>query len=250
MAARGACGRTVWVVSGPARTTRAGGNAGAARQGAQTGRPFRRYGGPAAGFRHLQSGPAGRPGCWSWLWRAAPRGCCCCPACTRSRRSWRCRPAPAQSSGGSVGRWPPETAPRGRGHRGRRTGRQPATRGARRASRSLHLAALAAPCSPYSSPRSSPTPRAFPAPAGCSWVPKRLPGPASGLPAGCLPLQCCLLLELCLSVRTVCSAPAAAGASLFGPLSVLQLLGVFGGAGGAVHGIGREQKRSWWSRFE
>ena len=136
------------------------------------------------------------------------------------------------------------------GHKGRRTGRQPATRGARRASRSLHLAALAAPCSPYSSPRPSPTPRAFLAPAGCSWVPKRLPGPASGLPVGCLPLQCCLLLELCLSVRTVCSAPAAAGASLFGPLSVLQLLGVFGGAGGAAHGIGREQKRSWWSRFE
>ena len=136
------------------------------------------------------------------------------------------------------------------GHKGRRTGRQPATRGARRASRSLHLAALAAPCSPYSSPRPTPTPRAFLAPAGCSWGPKRLPGPASGLPAGCLPLQCCLLLELCLSVRTVCSAPAAAGASLFGPLSVPQLLGVFGGAGGAAHGIGREQKRSWWSRFE
>ena len=84
------------------------------------------------------------------------------------------------------------------GHKGRRTGRQPATRGARRASRSLHLAALAAPCSPYSSPRPSPTPRAFPAPAGCSWGPKRLPGPASGLPAGCLPLQRCVLLELCL----------------------------------------------------
>jgi hypothetical protein len=88
------------------------------------------------------------------------------------------------------------------GHKGRRTGKQPAARGARRASRSqhsLHLAALAAPCSPYSPPRPSPTPRAFPAPVGCSWGPKRLPGPASGLPAGCLPLQCCLLLELCLS---------------------------------------------------
>ena len=88
--------------------------------------------------------------------------------------------------------------PTSAGHKGRRTGRQPATRGARRASRSLHLAALAAPCSPYSSPRPSPTPRAFPAPAGCSWGPKRLPGPASGLPAGCLPLQRCVLLELCL----------------------------------------------------
>ena len=82
--------------------------------------------------------------------------------------------------------------------------------------------------------------------------PEGLPGAGwlQLLPVGCLPLQCCLLLELCLSVRTVCSAPAAAGASLFGPLSVLQLLGVFGGAGGAARGIGREQKRSWWSRFE
>jgi hypothetical protein len=78
------------------------------------------------------------------------------------------------------------------GHKGHRTGRQTTTRGARRASRSLHLAALAAPCSPYSSPRPSPTLRAFPAPARCSRGPKRLPGPASGLPAGCLPLQRCL----------------------------------------------------------
>ena len=54
------------------------------------------------------------------------------------------------------------------GHKGRRTGRQPATRGARRASRSLHLAALAAPRPPCSSPRPRPTPRAFAAPAGCS----------------------------------------------------------------------------------
>ena len=108
------------------------------------------------------------------------------------------------------------------GHKGRRTGRQPATRGARRASRSLHLAALAAPCSPYSSPRPSPTPRAFPAPAGCSWGPKRLPGPASGLPAGCLPLQRCVLLELCLpalSARALlqrvhpCSGPGQSGSS-------------------------------------
>ena len=88
--------------------------------------------------------------------------------------------------------------PTSAGHKGRRTGRQPATRGARRASRSLHLAALAAPRPPCSSPRPRPTPRAFPAPAGCSQGPKRLPGPASGLPAGCLPLQRCLLLELCL----------------------------------------------------
>ena len=115
------------------------------------------------------------------------------------------------------------------GHKGRRTGRQPATRGARRASRSLHLAALAAPCSPYSSPRPSPTPRAFPAPAGCSWGPKRLPGPASGLPAGCLPLQRCVLLELCLpalSARALlqrvhpCSGPGQSGSS-WGRLVVL-----------------------------
>ena len=115
------------------------------------------------------------------------------------------------------------------GHKGRRTGRQPATRGARRASRSLHLAALAAPCSPYSSPRPSPTPRAFPAPAGCSWGPKRLPGPASGRPAGCLPLQRCVLLELCLpalSARALlqrvhlCSGPGQSGSS-WGRLVVL-----------------------------
>ena len=106
---------------------------------------------------------------------------------------------------------------------------QPTTRGARRASRSLHLAALAAPCSPYSSPRPSPTPRAFPAPAGCSWGPKRLPGPASGLPAGCLPLQRCVLLELCLpalSARALlqrvhpCSGPGQSGSS-WGRLVVL-----------------------------
>ena len=94
---------------------------------------------------------------------------------------------------------------------------------------SLHLAALAAPCSPYSSPRPSPTPRAFPAPAGCSWGPKRLPGPASGLPAGCLPLQRCVLLELCLpalSARAMlqrvhpCSGPGQSGSS-WGRLLVL-----------------------------
>ena len=108
------------------------------------------------------------------------------------------------------------------GHKGRRTGRQPATRGARRASRSLHLAALAAPCSPYSSPRPSSTLRAFPAPAVCSWGPKRPPGPASGLPAGCLPLQRCVLLELCLpalSARALlqrvhpCSGPGQSSSS-------------------------------------
>ena len=96
--------------------------------------------------------------------------------------------------------------PTSAGHKGRRTGRQPATRSARRASRSLHLAALAAPCSPYSSPRPSPTPRAFPAPAGCSWGPKRPPGPASGLPAGCLPRRGCLLPEPLLRCRRCLSA--------------------------------------------
>ena len=139
-----------------------------------------------------------------------------CPSCSAGptrRFSW------CTSNG-----WPTPA-----GHKGRRTGRQPATRGARRASRSLHLAALAAPCSPYSSPRPSPTPRAFPAPAGCSWGPKRLPGPASGLPAGCLPLQRCVLLELCLpalSARALlqrvhpCSGPGQSGSS-WGRLVVL-----------------------------
>ena len=119
--------------------------------------------------------------------------------------------------------------PTSAGHKGRRTGRQPATRGARRASRSLHLAALAAPRPPCSSPRPRPTPRAFPAPAGCSQGPKRLPGPASGLPAGCLPLQRCLLLELCLpalSARALlqrlhpCSGPDQSSSS-WGCLGVL-----------------------------
>ena len=137
-----------------------------------------------------------------------------------SRPNWRFGSAPWYRSNG----WPTPA-----GHKGRRTGRQPATRGARRASRSLHLAALAAPCSPYSSPRPSPTPRAFPAPAGCSWGPKRLPGPASGLPAGCLPLQRCVLLELCLpalSARALlqrvhpCSGPGQSGSS-WGRLVVL-----------------------------
>ena len=45
--------------------------------------------------------------------------------------------------------------------------------------RSLHLAALAAPRPPCSSPRPRPTPRAFPAPAGCSRGPKRLPRPST-----------------------------------------------------------------------
>ena len=65
-----------------------------------------------------------------------------------------------------------------------------------------------------------------------------------------LPAAAALRAAGALSASPVCSGPAAAGASLFGPWSVLQLLGVFGGAGGAARGIGREQKRSWWSRFE
>ena len=108
------------------------------------------------------------------------------------------------------------------------------------------LAALAAPCSPYSAPRPSPTPRAFPAPAGCSWGPKRLPGPASGLPAGCLPLQRCVLLELCLPALSArgllqrsypCSNSVQSG-SFRGCLGVLEVPRV---------GIGRVQKRVLWS---
>jgi hypothetical protein len=59
-----------------------------------------------------------------------------------------------------------------------------------RCSRSALLTLLTAPAEP--------DPEGLPGAVGCSWGPKRLPGPASGLPAGCLPLQCCLLLELCL----------------------------------------------------
>ena len=89
---------------------------------------------------------------------------------------------------------------------GHRTGRQPATRSARRASHSLHLAALAAPHPPCSSPWPSPTLRAFLAPASCSQGPKRPPGPACGLPAGCLPRRGCLLPEPLLRCRRCLSA--------------------------------------------
>ena len=65
-----------------------------------------------------------------------------------------------------------------------------------------------------------------------------------------LPAAAALRAAGALSASPVCSGPAAAGASMFGPWSVPQLLGAFGGAGGAARGIGREQKRSWWSRFE
>ena len=68
-------------------------------------------------------------------------------------------------------------------------------------SRSLHLAALAAPNPPCSSPGPTPTPITFVAPAGCSPGSKRPLGPACGLPAGCLPPQRCLLLELCFAVH-------------------------------------------------
>ena len=65
-----------------------------------------------------------------------------------------------------------------------------------------------------------------------------------------LPAAAALPAAGALSASPVCSGPAAAGASLFGSWSVRQLLGAFGGAGGAARGIGREQKRVWWWRFE
>ena len=65
-----------------------------------------------------------------------------------------------------------------------------------------------------------------------------------------LPAAAALRAAGALYASPVCSVPAAAGASLFGPWSVRQLLGAFGGAGGAARGIGREQKRILWSRFE
>ena len=61
-----------------------------------------------------------------------------------------------------------------------------------------------------------------------------------------LPATAALRAAGALSASPVCSGPAAAGASLFGPWSVRQLLGAFGGAGGAARGIGREQKRILW----
>ena len=63
----------------------------------------------------------------------------------------------------------------------------------------LRLVALATPRSLCSSPQPSPAPRACPAPASCGQGPKRPPRPASGLPAGCLPPQRSVLLELCLA---------------------------------------------------
>eukprot|EP01051_Picozoa_sp_SAG22_P002335 SAG22_NODE_102_length_20195_cov_3.248308_19_plen_211_part_00 len=61
-----------------------------------------------------------------------------------------------------------------------------------------------------------------------------------------LPAATALRAAGALSASPVCSGPAAAGASLFGPWSVRQLLGAFGGAGGAARGNGREQKRILW----
>ena len=93
-------------------------------------------------------------------------------------------------------------------------------------------------------------------PRGPSWRRPAAVGFRNGCPdlwAACgLPATAVLPAAgaLSVTVRTVCSGPAAASASLFGPWSVRQLLGVFGGAGGAARSIGREQKRSWWSRFE
>jgi hypothetical protein len=57
-----------------------------------------------------------------------------------------------------------------------------------------------------------------------------------------LPATAVLPAAGALSVRTVCSGPAAAAASLIGPWSVRQLLEVFGGAGGcrAWHWAGAE----------
>ena len=122
------------------------------------------------------------------------------------------------------------------GHKGRMTGRQPATRSARRASRSLHLAALAAPHPPCSSPRPTPTTWAFAAPAGCSPGPKRPPRPACGLPAG--PELPAAGASAALHALLVCLGPAATTAPLFEPYSVWRLSGVFASAGGAVLALG------------
>ena len=92
---------------------------------------------------------------------------------------------------------------------------------------SLHLAALAAPNPPCSSPGPTPTPITFVAPAGCSPGSKRPLGPACGLPAGCLPPQrCCWsAASLCTAGGPMCSGPAAAAASLLGLRSVQHALG-------------------------
>ena len=70
---------------------------------------------------------------------------------------------------------------------GRRTGRQPATRGARRASRSPRLVALATPCSPYASPYSRTASASLPASLACCLGPKRPLQPATWLLCASLP---------------------------------------------------------------
>eukprot|EP01046_Picozoa_sp_COSAG06_P036593 COSAG06_NODE_4050_length_4631_cov_2.710062_1_plen_99_part_10 len=85
----------------------------------------------------------------------------------------------------------------------------------------------------------SPTLRAFAAPAGSSQGPKRPPGRARGLPAGCLPRRGCVLPEPLLRLRRCLSA----WALLQRPhpdrdLFSLAALGGVRGAGGAVLALG------------
>ena len=134
------------------------------------------------------------------------------------------------------------------GHKGRRTGRQPATRGARRASRSLHSLLSQRPAHPTHRPGRA-------RPRGPSRRRPAAVGVRNGcpdLPAGCLRAACrcsaaCCWSSACQPCLLVCSGPAAAILSLFELCSVRQLSGVFGGAGGAARGIGRVQKRVLWS---
>ena len=135
------------------------------------------------------------------------------------------------------------------GHKGRRTGRQPATRGARRASRSLHSLLSQRPAHPTHRPG-----RARPrGPSRRRQAAVKVRNGRPDVPAGCLRAACragaaccrslCCAAARCLSARGLlqrphpCSNPVQSGSSR----------GVLGGAGGAACGIGRVQQRVLWS---
>jgi hypothetical protein len=117
--------------------------------------------------------------------------------------------------------------------------------------RALHLAALAAPHSSCSSPRPSPSPRAFVAPAGCSLGSKRPLG-SRGLRAACHRSAAVAGLPRPLSrcpLQPVYLGAVAAAASLLASRSVRRLSGLPEGAGAAVCGVGWVWERggSRWS---
>ena len=79
----------------------------------------------------------------------------------------------------------------------------------------------------------------------CGQGPKRPPRLASGLPAGCLPPQRSVLLELCLAASGRPHLLARCGCNSRSDQSTVSgwCSGMFGGAGAAVCGVGLVQKR-------